>query len=77
MTCYHTPTGAATSCASALNFQQKVSMNRAAYHVLVDTPAHKVHRLFRTMGLRHLVVTGELNEVKGIVTRADLIHHQH
>jgi chloride channel 7 len=53
------------------------SMNRAAYHVLVDTPAHKVHRLFRTMGLRHLVVTGELNEVKGIVTRADLIHHQH
>jgi chloride channel 7 len=53
------------------------SMNRAAYHVLADTPAHKVHRLFRTMGLRHLVVTDELNEVKGIITRADLIHHQH
>jgi hypothetical protein len=53
------------------------AMNKAAYHVLADTPAHKVHRLFRTMGLRHLVVTDELNEVHGIITRADLIHHQH
>lgn len=53
------------------------AMNRAPYHVLADTCASKVHRLFRTMGLRHLVVTSELNEVEGIITRADLIRHSH
>jgi chloride channel 7 len=53
------------------------AMNRAPYHVLTDTCASKVHRLFRTMGLRHLVVTSELNEVEGIITRADLIRHSH
>ena len=53
------------------------AMNTAPYHVLSTTPAHKVHRLFRTMGLRHLVVTSEVNEVLGIITRADLIHHHH
>ena len=45
--------------------------------VLEKTPAHKVHRLFRSMGLRHLVVTSELNEVRGVITRADLIHQHH
>ena len=29
------------------------------------------------MGLRHLVVVSELNEVEGIITRADLISHHH
>lgn len=53
------------------------AMNCAPYHVLSDTPAFKVHRLFRTMGLRHLVVVSELNEVKGMITRADLISGQH
>ena len=53
------------------------AMNRAPYHVLAETCAAKVHRLFRTMGLRHLVVTSELNEVEGIITRADLIRHSH
>ena len=52
------------------------AMNQAPFHVLTNTPAHKVHRLFRTMGLRHLVVTDELNQVTGIITRSDLIHHQ-
>ena len=52
-------------------------MNKAPYHVLEETPAFKVHRLFRTMGLRHLVVTSELNAVVGIITRADLIRHSH
>ena len=29
------------------------------------------------VGAGHLVVTDHLNNVKGIITRADLIHHQH
>ena len=54
-----------------VNIQE--AMNRAPYHVMEATPAQKVHRLFRTMGLRHLVVTDELNQVTGIITRQDLI----
>ena len=49
------------------------TMNRAPYHVLASTPAVKVHRLFRTMGLRHLVVVDEVNQVVGMITRGDLI----
>ena len=30
--------------------------------------------LFRTMGLRHLVIVNVHNEVVGIVTRKDLVH---
>jgi hypothetical protein len=39
------------------------AMNQAPYSVLSTTRGEKVHRLFRTMGLRHLVVTDEVNEV--------------
>jgi CBS domain-containing protein len=53
------------------------AMNRAPYHVLTTTPAQKVHRLFRTMGLRHLVVCDELNRVDGMITRGDLIACMH
>lgn len=55
------------------------AMNRAPYHVLTTTPGQKVHRLFRTMGLRHLVVCDELNQVQGMITRGDLIvcMHEH
>ena len=33
----------------------------------------KVHTLFRTLGLRHLVVTNTDNTVYGIVTRKELV----
>ena len=36
------------------------------------TPMGRVHRLFLSVGLRHLVVTDADNEVKGIITRKDL-----
>ena len=54
-----------------VNIQE--AMNRAPYHVMEATPAQKVHRLFRTMGLRHLVVLDEEHCVAGLITRADLL----
>jgi chloride channel 7 len=36
------------------------------------TPLGRVHRLFLSVGLRHLVVTDSDNEVRGIITRKDL-----
>lgn len=41
------------------------------------TPMGRVHRLFLSVGLRHLVVTDVDNEVKGIITRKDLYSHTH
>ena len=51
-------------------------MVRSPYVVYADCPLSRAYRLFVTMGLRHLVVTDELNQVTGIITRSDLIHHQ-
>ena len=40
--------------------------------VTPNTPLGRVHRLFVSCGLRHLVVTDTDNEVSGIITRKDL-----
>ena len=35
----------------------------------------RTYRVFRTLGLRHLVVVDAGNKVRGIITRKDLNHH--
>ena len=40
--------------------------------VAPNTPLGRVHRLFVSCGMRHLVVTDKDNEVSGIITRKDL-----
>ena len=35
----------------------------------------RTYRVFRTLGLRHLVVVDAGNKVRGIITRKDLDHH--
>lgn len=50
------------------------AMNVSPITVQRDCPLPRVYRVFRTMELRHLVVTGPTNEVTGIITREDLLH---
>jgi signal-transduction protein with cAMP-binding, CBS, and nucleotidyltransferase domain len=45
---------------------------RTTIQVQEECPTSRVYRLFRAMGLRHLVVVGPYNDVRGIVTRKDL-----
>lgn len=47
-------------------------MNRGSYTVTVNASFPRIFRLFRALGLRHLSVVNENNEVVGIVTRKDL-----
>jgi len=47
-------------------------MNRAPFRALSSTPAHRVYRLFRSMGLRHLCVVNDSNDCLGIITRKDV-----
>ncbi|CAN0416949.1 unnamed protein product, partial [Laminaria digitata] len=35
--------------------------------------AHRAYIMFRTLGLRHLVVVNHYNEVTGIITRENLL----
>lgn len=53
-------------------------MNPSPYTVPETTSAPRLFRLFRALGLRHLVVVNLENRVSGIITRKDLIHeHTH
>ncbi|XP_038061582.1 chloride transport protein 6-like [Patiria miniata] len=47
-------------------------MNPCPYTVSPETPVSKVFNLFRTMGLRHLMVINSCGEVLGIITRHNL-----
>ena len=48
-------------------------MNPSPYTALMDTCVTQVFEVFRTMGLRHLVVLDDQGRALGIITRKDLI----
>ena len=47
-------------------------MNPSPYTVLKDTCLTQVFEVFRTMGLRHLVVLDDQGRALGLITRKDL-----
>nr|CCA15884.1 Chloride Channel (ClC) Family putative [Albugo laibachii Nc14] len=47
-------------------------MNQTPYLIQEDAPFTRAYRLFRSMGLRHLVVVNRCNNVCGIITRREL-----
>ena len=48
-------------------------INPSAISLRSDFSLHRAYMVFRTMGLRHLVVTNIANEVTGVITRKDLM----
>jgi chloride channel 7 len=47
-------------------------MNPTPHIVQEQTPVPRAFRLFRSLGLRHLIVLNRRNEVRGVITRKDL-----
>jgi chloride channel 7 len=47
-------------------------LHPAPYTVQTEMTIRRVYKLFRSMGLRHLMVLDQYNDVKGIITRKDL-----
>ncbi|XP_033998766.1 LOW QUALITY PROTEIN: H(+)/Cl(-) exchange transporter 7 [Trematomus bernacchii] len=50
-------------------------MNATPYTVPLETSLPRVFKLFRALGLRHLVVADDVNRVVGLVTRKDLARY--
>ncbi|XP_015244144.1 H(+)/Cl(-) exchange transporter 7 isoform X2 [Cyprinodon tularosa] len=50
-------------------------MNPTPYTVPLETSLPRVFKLFRALGLRHLVVVDDENRVNGLVTRKDLARY--
>lgn len=51
-------------------------MNPAPYTCLHNASLPRIFRLFRGLGLRHLVIVNDNNEVVGMVTRKDLARYR-
>ncbi|KAK5640717.1 hypothetical protein RI129_009264 [Pyrocoelia pectoralis] len=51
-------------------------MNPSPYSVLHSTSLSRMFRLFRALGLRHLPIVNDTNEVIGMVTRKDLARYR-
>ncbi|KAL1498027.1 hypothetical protein ABEB36_008889 [Hypothenemus hampei] len=51
-------------------------MNPSPYTVLHSTSLQRMFRLFRGLGLRHLAIVNDTNEVIGMVTRKDLARYR-
>eukprot|EP00057_Strongylocentrotus_purpuratus_P024058 XP_011678532.1 PREDICTED: H(+)/Cl(-) exchange transporter 7 [Strongylocentrotus purpuratus] len=52
-------------------------MNPSPYSVRKDTSLPRIFRLFRALGLRHVIVTDDSNRVVGMVTRKDLAKYRY
>ena len=50
-------------------------MNSVPYVVKEKAPAMQAFRLFRGLGMRHLVVVNDVHRVRGVITRQNLTHH--
>eukprot|EP01084_Bolivina_argentea_P039972 73855_1 len=50
-------------------------MNLSPFTVKDNTPVITIYALFRSLGLRHLMVTNKLNEIVGIITAKELDEH--
>ena len=50
-------------------------MNITVYSVNEEFAVSEAYTMFRTMGLRHLVVVSDRNKVKGMITKKDLLEH--
>lgn len=48
-------------------------VNQSAVSVADKFSLHRTYIIFRTLGLRHLTVVNEDNEVVGVITRKDLM----
>jgi len=49
-------------------------MNPVPFTIRENSPLTRVFLLFRTMGLRHLVVVDIDNKIQGMITRKNLVH---
>jgi len=50
-------------------------VNMATFVVRDDFPLQLAYRIYRNMGLRHLFVVDEHNEIQGVITRNELLEH--
>jgi len=50
-------------------------MNPTPYNVLYSASFPRIYQLFRSLGLRHLVVIDDRNQVVGMITRKDLARY--
>eukprot|EP00026_Physarum_polycephalum_P002045 Phypoly_transcript_02049.p1 GENE.Phypoly_transcript_02049~~Phypoly_transcript_02049.p1 ORF type:complete len:942 (+),score=158.82 Phypoly_transcript_02049:112-2937(+) len=50
-------------------------INITVYSVNEEFAVSEAYTMFRTMGLRHLIVVNERNKVKGMITKKDLLEH--
>ena len=51
-------------------------VNTSAFSLRASFSLHRAYMLFRTMGLRHLIITSVDNRVVGVITRRDLMDFQ-
>ena len=56
-------------------FFQEPYTNQSTMSVASKLSLHRAYVIFRSLGLRHMVVVDDVNRVVGVVTRKDLMAH--